>query len=318
MSNLVLEQAAACRRAGASSRRRRSRRRPASTGSRSASASTASSRATTRRTTAGCSSASARTAQNTPGTSTPTSSATKRIVDFSLDYGLPGKPGYEYTRPFDYFTFQATASSANGFENVHDARPAGRHGLRGRHATTAACWGLYGSYDYIAPQIFRVSSTALSLGTTAEWWLTDDRCRCRAPGMAGVGYAAVGTVERNRRTRPRLQLRRRAAGAARAARHLSATGRRSTSPAASTSSAGRLAGNRRRPRQHRPARRGAHVARPQAARGLDPVPRQPARRELPDGSAAHAARARPSASSTRCSARTASARLRTDGRRLPR
>jgi uncharacterized lipoprotein YddW (UPF0748 family) len=30
-------------------------------------------------------------------------------------------------------------------------------------------WGLYGSYDYIAPQVYRISSTALSLGTTAEW-----------------------------------------------------------------------------------------------------------------------------------------------------
>ena len=28
------------------------------------------------------------------------------IVDFALDYGLPGKPGYTYERPFDYFSFQ--------------------------------------------------------------------------------------------------------------------------------------------------------------------------------------------------------------------
>jgi hypothetical protein len=55
--------------------------------------------------------------QYIPGTST----TRKRIeaqADFSIDYGLPGKPGYGYTRPFDYFTFQATASSANVFENV--------------------------------------------------------------------------------------------------------------------------------------------------------------------------------------------------------
>ena len=35
-------------------------------------------------------------------------------------------------------------------------------------------WGLYGSYDYISPQMFRVSSTAVSLGTTAQWWISDN------------------------------------------------------------------------------------------------------------------------------------------------
>ncbi|MDO8356090.1 MAG: hypothetical protein Q7U76_06850 [Nitrospirota bacterium] len=39
-------------------------------------------------------------------------------ADFQLAYGLPGKPGYRYTRLFDYFSFQSTASSANTFENI--------------------------------------------------------------------------------------------------------------------------------------------------------------------------------------------------------
>lgn len=89
-------------------------------------------------------------------------------ADFQLAYGLPGKPGYSYTRPFDYFSFQATASSANTFENIITrgllvgAPYAVGDSYRG-------VWGLYGTYDYIAPQVFRVSSTALSLGTTAQW-----------------------------------------------------------------------------------------------------------------------------------------------------
>ena len=33
------------------------------------------------------------------------------LVDFGFDYGLPGKSGYTYRRPFDYFAFQATAAS---------------------------------------------------------------------------------------------------------------------------------------------------------------------------------------------------------------
>ena len=117
---------------------------------------------------------------------------TEAIADFSLDYGLPGKPGYNYNRPFDYFTFKATVSSANGFENlmtrgllVGTDYEAGKN-YRG-------VWGLYGSYDYIEPQLFRVSSTALSLGTTGQWWLTQ-AIALQGSVLAGAGYAAVGTV----------------------------------------------------------------------------------------------------------------------------
>ncbi|HZN56068.1 MAG TPA: DUF3943 domain-containing protein [Candidatus Polarisedimenticolaceae bacterium] len=43
---------------------------------------------------------------------------TEGLLDFSLEYGLPGARGYAYRRPFDYFAFQGTASTANGIENV--------------------------------------------------------------------------------------------------------------------------------------------------------------------------------------------------------
>jgi hypothetical protein len=54
-------------------------------------------------------------------------------------------------------------------------------------------WGLYGSYDYIAPQIFRISSTALSAGGTAQWQLSKSFA-LQATGNLGLGYAAVGTT----------------------------------------------------------------------------------------------------------------------------
>ena len=113
-------------------------------------------------------------------------------LDFALDYGLPGLRDYEYARPFDYFNFRATASSANGLENVltrglligkpYEAGPDYR-----------GVWGLYGSYDYIAPQTFRVSTTAISLGTTAQWWLPRGLA-LQGTAMAGLGYTAVGTA----------------------------------------------------------------------------------------------------------------------------
>ena len=114
------------------------------------------------------------------------------LADFFMDYGLPGKPDYRYTRPFDYFSFQATLSSANGFENALT-----RGLLVGKEYTAGrdyrGVWGLYGSYDYIAPQTFRVSSTAVSLGTTAQWWLTDSTALIGTV-TGGVGYTAAGTI----------------------------------------------------------------------------------------------------------------------------
>ena len=57
------------------------------------------------------------TAQNVRGTSAELK-RNEAQADFSMDYGLPGRPGSNYTRPFDYFAFQAAALSANLFENV--------------------------------------------------------------------------------------------------------------------------------------------------------------------------------------------------------
>jgi hypothetical protein len=131
-------------------------------------------------------------AQNETGTSTTKLKRNEGLVDYSIDYGLPGKPGYTYTRPFDYFSFQATASSANGAENLMT-----RGLLIGREYESGTnyrgVWGLYGSYDYIAPQTYRVSSTALSLGTTGQVWLSDS-IAVQGTAVTGVGYAAVGTT----------------------------------------------------------------------------------------------------------------------------
>jgi len=114
------------------------------------------------------------------------------LADFLIDYGLPGKEDYQYRRPFDYYSLQATASSANGFENMFV-----RGLLLGREYDVGSklrgVWGLYGNYDYIAPQTFRVSSTGLALGTTAQWWMSD-HWRLVGTLTGGVGYTAAGTT----------------------------------------------------------------------------------------------------------------------------
>ncbi|OYY93596.1 MAG: hypothetical protein B7Y41_12025 [Hydrogenophilales bacterium 28-61-23] len=113
-------------------------------------------------------------------------------ADFHMSYGLPGKPGYRYTRPFDYFDFEFTANTATTFENIMS-----RGLLVGKEYAVGddyrGIWGLYGTYDYISPQIFRVSSTALSLGTTAQWWLSPS-VALQGTALAGLGYGAAGTI----------------------------------------------------------------------------------------------------------------------------
>ena len=131
------------------------------------------------------------TTRNIQGTSTEID-RNEVLLDYSMEYGLPGKDDYDYRRPFDYFAFQTTASSANVFENVLiRGLLAGKEYEAGRNVR--GVFGLYGSYDYISPQTYRVSSTALSLGSTAQWWATPT-IAVQGTAMAGAGYAAVGTL----------------------------------------------------------------------------------------------------------------------------
>ncbi len=115
-------------------------------------------------------------------------------LDFSMAYGLPGKPGYSYSRPFDYFHFEFTSVSNadNPFDNIMI-----RGLLLGKKYEAGkdyrGIWGLYGGYDYISPHVFRVSSTSVSLGTTFQWWLSQ-AIALQGSVLGGVGYAAAGNV----------------------------------------------------------------------------------------------------------------------------
>ncbi len=113
-------------------------------------------------------------------------------ADFTMSYGLPGKPDYTYDRPFDYFQFEFVASTADTFETASS-----RGLLVGSPYDVGddyrGIWGLYGTYTYISPQIFRVSSTGLALGTTAQWWLSRS-VALQGSALAGAGYAGGGVI----------------------------------------------------------------------------------------------------------------------------
>jgi len=113
-------------------------------------------------------------------------------LDLALDYGLPGQADYSYKRPFDYFSVQAQLSSANSVETLST-----RGLLWGTDYAlgdnTRGIWGLYANYDYLAPQIFHVSTTSLSLGTTAQWWASKT-IAVQGTVLAGLGYSAANTT----------------------------------------------------------------------------------------------------------------------------
>jgi hypothetical protein len=125
---------------------------------------------------------------------TSTINRTEAFGDFLMAYGLPGKPGYSYKRPFDYFHFEFTTLGTvdNPFENVMIRGLLAGTDYKVGHAYRGI-WGLYGGYDYISPHIFRVSSTSLSVGTTYQWWISR-MVALQGSVLGGVGYAAAGNV----------------------------------------------------------------------------------------------------------------------------
>lgn len=119
---------------------------------------------------------------------------TEAVVDLSMEYGLPGKNGYRYRRPFDYFSLHVTASSGSGLESVLlRGLLAGRGFSSGESARGVL--GLYGSYEYIEPQLFRVSGTTLALGATVAWQ-PSSAISFQGTALAGAGFAAVGALTR--------------------------------------------------------------------------------------------------------------------------
>ena len=118
-------------------------------------------------------------------------------AEFLMVYGMPGKRGYAYRRPFDYFLFEFTAvpnasTAANAVENVT---------IRGLLAGTGyewgqdyrGLWGLFGGYEYLSPQVFRLAATNLSLGSIWQWWLSGT-VALQGTILGGAGFGAAGTV----------------------------------------------------------------------------------------------------------------------------
>ena len=110
----------------------------------------------------------------------------------SMDYGYPGNASYRHERPFDYFRIESSLSR-NGLEQLSTrgllaGADYGANRLGG-------IWGLYGSYDYFAPDDFHFSSTGVSFGTTLQASISE-LLVVQSSGLVGAGYAAASASAR--------------------------------------------------------------------------------------------------------------------------
>lgn len=114
-------------------------------------------------------------------------------ANVEFEYGMPGRDRYHHALPFDLFHFEAVVSTAS--DNLFD-RLNSRGLLTGNDYSSGdleGVYGIYGSYDYLSPGVFRLASTALSFGTTAQQRLSADSA-LQGTLLAGVGFGAAGTV----------------------------------------------------------------------------------------------------------------------------
>jgi hypothetical protein len=123
----------------------------------------------------------------------PGSAPNQPHLALSMDYGYPGDPSYRHERPFDYFRIESNVSS-EGLEQLST-----RGLIAGADygaGSVAGVWGLYGNYDYFTPDDFRLSTTAVSLGTTLQASFTDSFVM-QGTTLLGAGYAAARDLGKN-------------------------------------------------------------------------------------------------------------------------
>jgi|CXWL01.1.fsa_nt_gi hypothetical protein len=115
-------------------------------------------------------------------------------ADFSMAYGLPGRTGYLYLRPFDYFTFELSGlrQGRSTFANMmtRGLLFGGKYEMGDDYQ---GIWGLYGTFDYFSPQVFRFSTTAASLGSTFQWRVAR-KVALQGSVLTGLGYGTAGTI----------------------------------------------------------------------------------------------------------------------------
>ena len=103
---------------------------------------------------------------------------------------LPGDTAVR--RPFDHYQLEGVVSPRAVQSLFVRGVIAGNEYASGQ--VVSGIWGLYGLYDYFAPDVMKVSSTALALGSTMRVRLWE-AIRLQPAALLGVGYTAMEPAE---------------------------------------------------------------------------------------------------------------------------
>ena len=112
-------------------------------------------------------------------------------------HGVPGAD-WRFRRPFDHFDASlalvlnedALGDKAFGSLLVRGLVVGRAYG----EGTSSGLWGLFAAYDYISPEVFRASSSNVSLGTVGQVDLGRSFA-LQGTTYAGVGFGAAGVSE---------------------------------------------------------------------------------------------------------------------------
>ncbi|MFL5377455.1 MAG: DUF3943 domain-containing protein [Myxococcales bacterium] len=96
-------------------------------------------------------------------------------ISAKLVYNVPGTPGMVLEKPFDHFDFDASLAIGSSASNQPSASLRIRGLLAGNTISLGGepggLWGLFTSYDFIAPEVFRVQGFGLGPGISlAKRW----------------------------------------------------------------------------------------------------------------------------------------------------
>lgn len=124
-------------------------------------------------------------------------------VAFRMVHGLAWHPAFRFERPFDHFELEAAYAGRSNPDATLILRGLLAGASYGDPAGWRGVYGLYGSFDLDTPGVFRVSTSALGLGTSGGRLLADDVLLEGTAIVSGILIGGAGQAPRDAEGRGR-------------------------------------------------------------------------------------------------------------------
>jgi hypothetical protein len=118
-------------------------------------------------------------------------------VAFRMVHGLAWHPAFHFERPFDHFELQAAYAGRSNPDATLILRGLLAGATYGGPAGWRGVYGLYGSFDLDTPGVFRVSTSALGLGTSGGRLFAHDLLLEGTAIVSGILMGGAGQVPRD-------------------------------------------------------------------------------------------------------------------------